>query len=84
MTPPLLPVVTLIGTRIGFLFSGAVVIEALFSWPGLGSVLRSSLTTNIDPPLILGIVIVTSCAIVVANVLTDLVYTWADPRVRLG
>lgn len=80
----LLPVVTLIGTRIGFLFSGAVVIESLFTWPGLGSVLRSALTTNLDPPLVLGIVITTSVAIVVANLVTDLVYTWIDPRVRLG
>lgn len=80
----LLPVITLVGTRIGFLFSGAVVIESLFSWPGLGSVLRSAATTNPDPPLLLGIVIFTSCAIVLANVLTDLVYTWVDPRVRLG
>lgn len=80
----LLPVITLVGTRVGFLFSGAVVIEALFSWPGLGSVLRGALTTNLDPPLILGIVIVTSFAIVMANLVTDLIYTWADPRVRLG
>lgn len=80
----LLPVVTLIGTRVGFLFSGAVVIETLFAWPGLGSVLRSAVTTNVDPPLLLGIIIVTSCAIVVANLVTDLVYMWVDPRVRLG
>lgn len=80
----LLPVVTLIGTRIGFLFSGAVVIESLFSWPGLGGVLRSAATTAKDPPLVLGIVIVTSSAIVVANVVTDIVYTWIDPRVRLA
>lgn len=80
----LLPVITLIGTRVGFVFSGAVVIEALFSWPGLGSVLRAALTTNVDPPLILGIVVVTSFAIILANLVTDLVYTWADPRIRLG
>ncbi len=80
----LLPVVTLIGTRVGFLFSGAVVIEALFSWPGLGGLLRASATTSKDPPLLLGIVIVTSLAIVLANLVTDLVYTRIDPRVRLG
>lgn len=80
----LLPVVTLIGARVGFLFSGAVVIEALFSWPGLGGVLRSAATTSKDPPLVLGIVVVTSFAIVVANVVTDLIYTAVDPRVRLG
>ena len=80
----LLPIVTLVGARVGFLFSGAVVIEALFSWPGLGSVLRSAATTNLDPPLLLGIIVVTSCAIVVANLITDLVYLWVDPRVRLG
>jgi peptide/nickel transport system permease protein len=80
----LLPVITLVGSRVGFLFSGAVVIESLFVWPGLGSVLRSAATTNIDPPLILGIVIVSAATIVIANVITDLAYTWADPRVRLG
>lgn len=80
----LLPVITLVGTRVGFLFSGAVVIETLFSWPGLGGVLRNASTTAIDPPLILGIVVVTSCAVVVANLVTDLLYTLADPRVRLG
>ena len=79
----LLPVVTLIGARVGFLFSGAVVIEALFSWPGLGSILRAAATTTKDPPLLLGIVIVTSAAIMVANLVTDVVYTWVDPRVRL-
>lgn len=80
----LLPVITLVGTRVGFLFSGAVVIEALFSWPGLGGILRSASTTAKDPPVILGIVLVTSFAIVIANLVTDLLYTWVDPRVRLG
>lgn len=79
-----LPIVTLIGARVGFLFSGAVVIEAIFSWPGLGGVLRSAATTGVDPPLLLGIVIVTSFAIVLSNLVTDLVYTWVDPRVRLA
>lgn len=80
----LLPVVTLIGTRVGFLFSGAVVIESLFAWPGLGGVLRAAATTSKDPPLLLGIVMVTSVAIILANVVTDVVYTVIDPRVRLG
>lgn len=80
----LLPVITLVGNRVGFLFSGAVVIESLFAWPGLGGVLRSASTVTLDPPLILGIVTVTSCAILVASLITDVLYTLADPRVRLG
>jgi peptide/nickel transport system permease protein len=80
----LLPVVTLVGTRIGFVLSGAVVIESIFSWPGLGSVLRSALTTNLDPPLVLGIAVFTSVTVLAANLITDLAYTWVDPRVRLG
>jgi peptide/nickel transport system permease protein len=78
----ILPVTTLVGGRIGHLFSGAVIIETVFVWPGLGSLLRSA-AERADRPLILGIVILLSFTIVAANLLTDLFYTWIDPRVRL-
>lgn len=78
----LLPVVTLIGTRIGFLFSGAVVIESIFSWPGLGSLIRSAAQNN-DNPLMLGVVLLVSGAILAMNIVTDVVYAWVDPRVSL-
>ncbi|MGQ0743235.1 MAG: ABC transporter permease [Acidimicrobiales bacterium] len=78
----LLPVITLIGVRVGFLFSGSVVVESVFVWPGLGSVLRSA-AERADRPLLLGLVILIAVAIAVANLVTDLAYTWADPRVRV-
>jgi peptide/nickel transport system permease protein len=77
----MLPVVTLIGTRIGFLFSGAVVIETIFSWPGIGTVLRLA-ADNGDHPLMLGLVVLVSVGIIVANLVTDFVYAWIDPRIR--
>lgn len=75
------PLVTLIGLDLGVLLGGAVVTEAIFSWPGLGrEVLQAVL--EIDIPLILGVVLVAAIAIAVANLLVDLVYLWIDPRLR--
>jgi peptide/nickel transport system permease protein len=76
------PVVTLVGLDLGVLMGGAVVTETVFAWPGLGrEVLQAIL--EVDIPLILGVTLITAVAIVVANLLVDLVYAWIDPRVRL-
>lgn len=77
----MLPVVTVIGSRIGTLLSGAVVIEAAFGWPGLGSVLVAA-ADNSDREMMLGLVLVLSAGVLVANLVTDLLYGWIDPRVR--
>jgi peptide/nickel transport system permease protein len=77
----LLPVITVIGARIGMLCSGAVLVEAVFAWPGLGQLLLSSLLAR-DYPVLLAIFLLVSIAVVLANLLTDLVYGWLDPRVR--
>ena len=77
----LLPVVTIIGSRVGFLFSGAVVIETVFSWPGLGSLIVASSQTS-DRPVLLGLVLLVAFSVVAANLVTDLVYGWIDPRIR--
>ncbi len=77
----LLPVVTVVGTRFGTLFSGAVLVETVFAWPGLGQLLISS-TRNRDYPELLGLVLLASAAVVVANLVTDLVYGRIDPRIR--
>jgi len=77
----MLPVVTLIGARIGFLLSGAAVVETIFAWPGLGSLLLAAAQTN-DRPVMLGMVLVASLSIVAANLFTDLAYRWIDPRIR--
>lgn len=77
----LLPVVTVIGDRVRFLFAGAVLTETVFGWPGLGRLLVTAAETR-DRPLILGMVLLVAFSVIVANLLTDLVYGLIDPRVR--
>lgn len=81
MRNALLPVVTVIGARVGFLFAGAVVIERLFAWPGMGTLLITSAERR-DRPVVLGIVLVVAFALVAATLVTDLVYALVDPRIR--
>lgn len=78
---PLVPVVTVIGGRVGHLLSGAIVVEIVFGWPGLGRLLLSSLQAR-DTPVVLGIFLVVAVLVAVANVITDVTYRWLDPRVR--
>ncbi|HUR23751.1 MAG TPA: ABC transporter permease [Acidimicrobiales bacterium] len=77
----LLPVITVVGTRIGFLFSGAVLVETVFGWPGLGRLVLSAAQTR-DHPLLLGMVLLVAFSLVLANLLTDLIYARVDPRIR--
>ncbi|MFP5377467.1 MAG: ABC transporter permease [Acidimicrobiia bacterium] len=77
----LLPVITVIGARVGFLFSGAVLIETVFAWPGLGQLLLSAVRTR-DYPVLMGVFLLVSLAVVVANLVTDLIYARIDPRIR--
>lgn len=77
----LLPVVTVIGTRIGLLFTYATVTEIVFGWPGLGTLLLTASQSR-DRPVLLGLVLLVSVSVVLANLLTDLVYGWIDPRAR--
>lgn len=81
MRNALLPTVTVIGTRVGFLFSGAVVIERLFAWPGMGTLLITSAERR-DRPVVLGVVLVVAFALVAATLITDLIYALIDPRIR--
>jgi peptide/nickel transport system permease protein len=77
----LLPLVTAVGLDFGVLVGGAVVVEKLFRWPGLGQ-LSVDAVFDRDAPVVLGVVIVTSSAIVLANLVVDLSYALIDPRVR--
>ena len=77
----LLPVVTIIGGRLGMLCTGAVLVEAVFAWPGVGQLLLSSIQTR-DAPVLLGLFMLVSLAVILGNVVTDLAYAWLDPRVR--
>jgi ABC-type dipeptide/oligopeptide/nickel transport system permease component len=75
------PLVTFAGLDLGTLLGGAVVVESIFAWPGLGrELLRAS--SELDIPVILGVVLVGAIAISVANLLADLVVLWLDPRAR--
>ncbi|MGC9665938.1 ABC transporter permease [Planosporangium sp. 12N6] len=77
----LLPTMTLIFVNIGFVVSGSVLVETIFSWPGLGSLFYEALTVP-DLPLLEGLFIVFSAAVIVMNLLADLLYPVLDPRVR--
>lgn len=77
----LLPVVTVIGGRVGHLVAGTVVVEAVFAWPGVGRLLVTALQAR-DTPIVLGVFFVVAFSVVLANLATDLVYTRLDPRIR--
>jgi peptide/nickel transport system permease protein len=77
-----LPVLTLLGIQLGALLGGAVVTEAVFDWPGLGTLLVESIQRR-DYPLVQGCVLLISLTYVVINLCTDLLYGWIDPRIRL-
>ena len=79
----LTPVVTLLGLQAGALLTGSIVVEMIFSWPGLGRLMITAINSR-DYPLVEGCVLVFSLSYVVVNMLTDLVYSVVDPRIRLG
>ena len=77
------PVVTALGTRFAAMLNGVVVVEVVFAWPGVGSLVLRALETR-DYPLIVTTVLVTSILAVLVQLLVDLCYPLLDPRVRLG
>lgn len=76
-----LPIVTLIGLDLPFLLAGAVVTETIFAWPGMGRLFIDHLTRS-DYPVLMGLLMMISVAVVIFQLLTDVVYTWLDPRIR--
>ncbi|MGI6079670.1 MAG: ABC transporter permease [Candidatus Avilachnospira sp.] len=77
----LIPVVTVLSTMIPFLFGGAVVAEQVFSWPGLGSLMVQSINSR-DYPTIMGITVVIAAAVLLGNIITDIIYSILDPKIR--
>ena len=77
----LLPVVTNIGLEIPFLFTGAIVTETIFSWPGMGRLYITSITA-FDYPTLMGILLITSLIVVMANLIADITYAVVDPRIK--
>lgn len=78
----LLPVVTIIGARVGHLLAGAIVVEFVFSWPGIGRLMVTAVGDG-NTPVLLSIVLVVAVSVILANLVTDLAYGWLDPRIRL-
>jgi len=77
-----IPIVTVIGTSIGHMVGGSVVIENVFAWPGVGRLLVSSVAVR-DLPVVQAIVIIMGLAMVLANLLVDFTYGLLDPRIRV-
>jgi peptide/nickel transport system permease protein len=79
----LLPVVTLIGSTIGLAIGGAIFIESVFNWPGMGLLLVNAVETR-DYPVIMGATLVIGACVIVVNLLTDITYAVIDPRIKVG
>ena len=78
----LLPVVTILGVQMGTILAGSVVIESVFSWPGVGSLLFDSVSSR-NYPVVLGIMVLGSLVVIAANIAVDLIYMWLDPRIEI-
>ena len=79
----LIPLVTVIGLQFGFILGGAVVIETIFTWPGVGLFTIQAIL-NRDYPVVQASVFVLATAVVLINLTVDLLYVWLDPRIRVG
>jgi peptide/nickel transport system permease protein len=79
----LIPIITILGLQFGTLLAGTIVTETIFSWPGIGRLTVQAISSR-DYPLLQGCILVIAVSYVVVNLLTDLLYTLIDPRVRLS
>jgi ABC-type dipeptide/oligopeptide/nickel transport system permease component len=79
----LIPVITILGLQFGTLLAGTIVTETIFSWPGIGRLTVQAISSR-DYPLLQGCILVISVSYVLVNLLTDLLYSFIDPRVRLA
>jgi peptide/nickel transport system permease protein len=78
----ILPIIAMIGIDIGIFMGGIVVVESVFGWPGIGQLAWQAIQ-RIDIPIIMGVTLVSACAIVLGNLLADLVTPFIDPRIRI-
>jgi peptide/nickel transport system permease protein len=79
----LLPVVTLVGSTIGIAVGGAIFIESVFNWPGMGLLLINAVDTR-DYPVIMGATLIIGACVIVVNLLTDIAYAAIDPRIQVA
>ena len=78
----ILPIIAMVGIDIGLFMSGIVVVESVFGWPGIGQLAWQAIQ-RIDIPVIMGVTIVSATAIVLGNLLADLIVPWIDPRIKI-
>lgn len=81
MRNALVPIITILGLDIPVLFSGAVITETIFSWPGMGRLLRDGVFAN-DWPVVMAVVMITALLVILGNLIADLLYAVVDPRIR--
>jgi ABC-type dipeptide/oligopeptide/nickel transport system permease component len=77
----LLPIVTVVGLRFGYMLGGAVITESVFAWPGMGRLLVTAVSQR-DIPVVQGVLLVFATAFVLVNLAVDLIYGFVDPRIR--
>lgn len=81
LRPALGPLVTLVGLSLPVLVSGSVVVETIFSWPGMGRLMWQAATAR-DVPVVMGCTLVGATAVILGSLIADVLYAWVDPRVR--
>jgi peptide/nickel transport system permease protein len=79
----LIPLVTVVGLQFGYILGGAIVIETVFTWPGVGLFTMQAIL-NRDYPVVQASVFILATAVVLINLTVDLLYVWLDPRIRVG
>jgi ABC-type dipeptide/oligopeptide/nickel transport system permease component len=79
----LIPIITILGLQFGTLLAGTIVTETIFSWPGIGRLTVQAISSR-DYPLLQGCILVIALSYVLVNLLTDVLYAFIDPRVRLS
>lgn len=76
----LIPIISLLGLRMGWLVGGAVIVETVFAWPGMGRLLVDGILTR-DYPVVQGVLVMLGASVLIANLIADGLYTLADPRI---
>jgi ABC-type dipeptide/oligopeptide/nickel transport systems, permease components len=79
----MIPVVTIVSTSLGFIFSGAILIEMVFAWPGMGTLMYQAIS-NRDYPVVMGCTMILGVFVLMANTLADILYAVVDPRIRFS
>jgi peptide/nickel transport system permease protein len=79
----LIPIVTTVGLQFGELLGGAVLIETVFAWPGLGRYMVESIKSR-DIPAVLGVVVFMAMTFSIVNLLVDILYSYIDPRIKIS